>query len=68
MQINEIFLSILDKPNIPRYYRELHQFYLSHNLNEEAAAIAYLVENKFGKKNENSSEHTNIGEGQSRND
>ena len=62
MQINEIFLSILDKPCIPRYYRELHQFYLNHNLVEEAASIAYLIENKFGKKNEDSSEHTDIDE------
>lgn len=67
MQISEIFLSIIDKPFIPRYYRELYQFYLTHNLTEEAAAIAYLIENKFGKKNEGSSDHTDIDERQSGN-
>lgn len=29
---------------------------------EEAAAIDFLLENKFGKKNENAIEHTNTDE------
>jgi hypothetical protein len=67
MQINEIFLSILEKPNIPRYYRELQSFYKNIKMFDEASAIGYLLENKFEKKNENTSEHTDIDERQSGN-
>lgn len=52
MQPYEIFLSILEKPNVPRYYRDLLSFYRNSNMPEEAAAIDFLIENKFGKKND----------------
>ena len=68
MQLHEIFLSILDKPHIPRFYRELQNFYNDAKMYDESSAIVFLIENKFGKKNENPSEYTNFDEGQSGND
>ena len=64
MQINDIFIAILDKPFTPRHYRELQKHYSTHNLADEAAVIAYLVENKFEKKNEDPSQRADTDQGQ----
>lgn len=53
MDIYQIFLAILDKPDAPKFYRELRDYYKNNNLLNEASAIDHLIENKF-KKNENS--------------
>jgi hypothetical protein len=57
MELTQIFLSILDKPEVPRFYRELQTYYQKSNMSEEAQAIGFLVEKKFEKKNEVSSDN-----------
>ena len=52
MDISKIFTELLDKPDVPKYYRELQKNYISVKMLEEAAAIASLLERKFEKKNE----------------
>ena len=62
MDIANIFSSILDKPDVPKFYRELQSYYQKNNLHNESLAIGFLLENKFGKKNEESSHDKHIGE------
>lgn len=62
MDIAQIFFDLLNKPDIPRPYRELQKYYGSINKNEEAASITFLLENKFEKKNEISSDCTSPDE------
>jgi hypothetical protein len=52
MDLAQILIDLLDKPDIPRPYRELQKYYANANRSEEAAAIASLLERKFEKKNE----------------
>ena len=59
MDIYQIFLELLDKPDAPKFYRELRNYYQNNNLLNEALAIDYLIENKF-KKNENSIDNSFI--------
>lgn len=68
MEISQIFASILDKPDAPKFYRELQSYYQKKNLTDEALAIGFLLENKFGKNNEQSFDGEYVGEKQSRND
>jgi hypothetical protein len=58
MEVSEIFFDLLKTPNAQRWYRELKNFYLKNNYVEEADAINYLLEEKFGKKNEKTSDDT----------
>ena len=62
MDIAKIFSSILDKPDIPKFYRELQSYYQKNNMLNESLSIGFLLENKFGKKNEESSHDNNVGE------
>lgn len=64
MQINDIFIAILNKPSVPRYYRELQKYYSTHGLADEASVIAFLVENKFEKKNEDTAQRADTDQGQ----
>ena len=57
MDIYQIFLALLDKPDAPKFYRELRNYYKTIGLLNEASAIDHLIENKF-KKNENSSDNS----------
>lgn len=68
MEISQIFASILDKPDAPKFYRELQSYYHKKNLTDEALAIGFLLENKFGKNNEQPFDREYVGEEQSRND
>jgi hypothetical protein len=52
MELHEIFLAILDKPDVPKFYRELRNHYQSINKLQEASAISYLLKKKFEKKDE----------------
>lgn len=52
MNIYEILTALIDKPDVPKFYRELKQYFENHNLTNEASAIGYLIENKFEKKHE----------------
>jgi len=60
MNIAKIFIELLDKPDVPRYYRELQKHYISVDMLEEAAAIASLLERKFEKKNEISTDNSSV--------
>lgn len=51
MNIYQILIAILDKPNATKFYRELKNYYENNELINEANAIDYLIENKF-KKND----------------
>lgn len=50
MEAYQILVSLLDKPNVPKFYRELRKYYQSKGLLHEAAAIGHLIEKKFEKK------------------
>lgn len=52
MEIYQILLAILDKPNVPKFYRELRQYYQTIGMLHEASAVGHLIENKF-EKNDN---------------
>jgi len=57
MENIQILVKILDKPDIPKFYRELHKYYQSKNMHNEMNAIQYLIEKKF-KKNEINNQHS----------
>jgi len=50
MEIYQILLAILDKPNVPKFYRELRNHYQTAGMLHEVSAISHLIENKFEKK------------------
>ena len=50
MEIYEILLAILDKPDVPKFYRELQAHYQTNGQIQEASALSHLIENKFNKK------------------
>jgi hypothetical protein len=52
MDIYKILIALLDKPNVPKFYRELKTYFEKQNMFDEAHAIGYLIENKFEKKDE----------------
>lgn len=45
----QILVQILDKPDVPKFYRELYKYYQSKNMQNEMDAIRYLIEKKFSK-------------------
>lgn len=49
MEIYEIILAILDKPNVPKFYKKLRDFYQKHNMQTEASALNHLIQEKFEK-------------------
>jgi hypothetical protein len=53
MEILIILSNILDKPSIPRFYKELQKYYEANAKPYEAAAFNSLIENKFGKNANN---------------
>lgn len=53
MEIYQILLAILDKPDAPKFYRELRNHYQTNGMQHEASAISYLIEKKFDKKDDN---------------
>lgn len=50
----QIIVDILDKPNVPKHYRQLKEYYSNCSMQNEALAVDYLLEKKFGKNNETS--------------
>lgn len=44
-------MSILEKPNALKPYRELKNFYEQKGLTNEALALSHLIEKKFNKNN-----------------
>lgn len=51
MELSDIFFNLLNKPDVPRFYRELRDYYASIHKFNEAAAFDHLVEKRFGKNN-----------------
>lgn len=49
MDVYRILVELLDKPNAPKFYRNLYNFYKLKNMENEAEAFLYLIENKFDK-------------------
>lgn len=52
MQPYQILIDILDKPEAPKNYRKFKEYYEKNHMLNEASAIDYLIEKKFGKNNE----------------
>ena len=52
MDLFELFVEMLNKPDAVRVYRDLQKCYKDLALLDESAAIAHLIEHKFGKKDE----------------
>jgi len=57
MELAQIIFSILEKPEVPRFYRELQSYYITLNMTQEAQAIAHLIEKKFEKNHEIASDN-----------
>lgn len=64
MELLQIYNSLLDKPDIPKFYRDLKAYYQKHGLIQEAEAIGFLIENKFGKNNDKDIIGANVDEKQ----
>jgi hypothetical protein len=64
IELTKIFSSILDKPDVPKFYRDLQSYYHKNNMAQEASAIGFLIENKFGKNYDKSSDSPDYGEKQ----
>jgi len=50
MEIYQILISLLERPDSPKYYRELRDYYQKLGLENETEAITYLIERKFNNK------------------
>ena len=50
MEIYQILLAILEKPNVLKFYRDLGFYYQKKGMTNEASAIGHLIEKKFEKK------------------
>lgn len=54
MELIEIFLEILDKPNVERPYRVLQQYYSKNNNEHLSESIKELIKVKFNDNNKSS--------------
>lgn len=52
MDIFHILAAILDKPNAPKFYRELRDYYKNNGMLNNASAVDYLIESRFKKKDD----------------
>jgi hypothetical protein len=50
MDLYQILAAILDKPSVPKFYRELRNHYQSKGMMHESSAISHLIEHRFEKK------------------
>jgi hypothetical protein len=67
MKLYQILTELVKNPLVPRFYRELRDYYLSIDKINESSAIDYLIECKFGGKND-SFDDSSIGAEQRRYD
>ena len=58
MDVYKVLINLLDKPDAPKFYRELRNYYQTKGLVHEATALDYLLEIKFQKKDDNSSDNS----------
>ena len=54
----ELIVKIIENPQIPRYYRELHVHYNKKGQKNEAEAIKQLMKHKFHEEFNNNSDST----------
>jgi len=64
MELSKIFSSLLEKPDVPKFYRDLQSYYHKNNMTQEASALGFLIENKFGKNNGKSSDDSSFDQKQ----
>jgi hypothetical protein len=64
MDVYQIIVSLLEKPGVPKFYRELRKYYEGKGMTHEASAISHLIEKKFGKKDDTSADGPHDGAGQ----
>lgn len=50
MELYQILVAILEKPSVPKFYRELRTHYENNGQLHEASAISHLIEKRFEKK------------------
>lgn len=62
MEIYEILLAILDKPDVPKFYRKLRDHYQNNGRLNEVSALNYLIEKKFEKKDVAHPNNSNVGQ------
>jgi hypothetical protein len=62
MDLFKILGRLAENPNAVKMYRDLQAYYEQAGRNEDAQAVNYLIETKFGKKND-AGNITNAGEG-----
>ena len=51
MEIYNILIEIIEKPEAIQIYKNLQKYYESQRMTNEADAILHLIENKFKKQN-----------------
>ena len=52
MKIYEILIEILEKPNVSKFYRNLRDQYKKEEMPLESSAIDWLIQKKFRKKDD----------------
>ena len=60
MEPVQIYNSMIEKPNVPKFYRELQAYYQEHGMLQEAKAVGSLIENKFIKNHEKPPSNSHI--------
>lgn len=50
MNLYKVLFNLVGNPLVPRFYRELRDYYIRMDKPNEAAAFDHLLEQKFGKK------------------
>jgi len=62
MEIYKILLEILDKPDIPKFYRKLRSHYEKNGHSHEVSAFNYLIEKKFEQKDATPPDDSDVGQ------
>ena len=60
MNIYQLLVNLIEKPEAYKVYKDLCEHYKDKSLLEEHKAFSYLIEKRFNKKNEIISNDTNI--------
>ena len=58
MDIVSLYLQLLENPRAKNVYIEFQKYYLSNNMKHEASAFVNLLENKFAKNDNNTTDNT----------
>ena len=51
--MKNILVQLIEKPNAPKFYRDLYKYYNEKKMENEALAILNLIKIKFDQKNDN---------------